>query len=47
MDVLELLRVRGYLRIALVALEHMIWRDTSRPTPTNLHPLSAAHDVAC
>jgi hypothetical protein len=38
MDVLELLRVGGYLRMALVALEHMPGATPSRPTPTNLHP---------
>jgi hypothetical protein len=38
MDVLELLRVGGYLRMALVALEHMPGATPSRPTATNLHP---------
>jgi biopolymer transport protein ExbD len=38
MDVLELLRVGGYLRIALVALEQMPGATRSPPTPTNLHP---------
>jgi biopolymer transport protein ExbD len=37
MDVLELLRGGGYLRIALVALEH-IPRATPSPTTTNLPP---------
>jgi len=38
MDVLELLRVGGYLRIALVALEQMPGATRSPLTPTNLHP---------
>jgi len=38
MDVLELLRVGGYLRIALVALEQMPGTTRSPLTPTNLHP---------
>jgi biopolymer transport protein ExbD len=38
MDVLELLRVGGYLRIALVALEHMPGATPSSLPPTNLPP---------
>jgi biopolymer transport protein ExbD len=38
MDVLELLRVGGYLRIALVALEQTPSATGSPLTPTNLHP---------
>jgi biopolymer transport protein ExbD len=38
MDVLELLRVGGYLRIALVALEHIPGAAPSRLPPTNLPP---------
>jgi len=38
MDVLELLRVGGYLRIALVALEQMPGATRSPLTPTSLHP---------
>jgi biopolymer transport protein ExbD len=38
MDLLELLRVGGYLRIALVALEQMPGATPSPPPPTNLHP---------
>jgi biopolymer transport protein ExbD len=38
MDVLELLRVGGYLRIALVALEHMPGATPSPLPPANLPP---------
>jgi biopolymer transport protein ExbD len=38
MDVLELLRVGGYLRIALVALEHIPGAAPSPLPPTNLPP---------
>jgi biopolymer transport protein ExbD len=38
MDVLELLRVGGYLRIALVALEHVPGATPSPPPRTNLPP---------
>jgi biopolymer transport protein ExbD len=38
MDVLELLRVGGYLKIALVALEHMPGATPSSLPPTNLPP---------
>jgi biopolymer transport protein ExbD len=38
MDVLELLRVGGYLRIALVALEHIPSAAPSPVPPTNLPP---------
>jgi biopolymer transport protein ExbD len=38
MDVLELLRIGGYLRIALVALEHMPGATLSPLPPTNLPP---------
>jgi biopolymer transport protein ExbD len=38
MDVLELLRVGGYLRIALVALEHIPGTAPSPLPPTNLPP---------
>jgi biopolymer transport protein ExbD len=38
MDVLELLRVGGYLRIALIALEHIPDPTPSPVPPTNLAP---------
>lgn len=38
MDVLEMLRVGGYLSIALVALEHIPGATPSPLTPTNLPP---------
>jgi biopolymer transport protein ExbD len=38
MDVLEVLRVAGYLRIALVALEHVPGATPSPPPLTNLPP---------
>jgi biopolymer transport protein ExbD len=38
MDLLELLRVGGYLRIALVALEHIPGAATSPLPPPNLPP---------